>query len=645
MHSVSCPAVRRAALGGLAAFLTLVPAVQAQQARVYAANSANARVLRVQFDPPSTFTAIDASNMLTEIRDIAIREEDVGGLDLLATDRNGGRIAFFGGATGPGQIVFDAGSMIGPERPDGLSLDLAGNIFVMNSGQGSSAGLSEVWVLRRDADCPGDSGCLPGGYAGPLGLIDPDVMVSTYVDGQSVAFEADLLPESVVVQATAGMFEAGDLLVLTHPAAIIRYRAADLDGFMAALAMGQQPAPLTPETVIHPGGASVPLDRQFPGGEDVGGMAFGPGGQLLVVASSGRVMLFDADGRRRSDGMGGFTDFAAGNGGSDEYKVAVGLQNAMVRVFVTRQAQGTVLRYSFNDDGTGSLDSAVDGFQKPVGVDVSNGNAVSAPEGYDVIVEPTEVMSTRLEQVLQSGLVSGRVSVFPDPREAEESIPSDQPLHRTLLLSELRADFPPIEIPAWARAFRLGDPATGTPSFIVIEADNSALVSGLFDHYAIEEPILGYDIDCDDPDLTQQPHLFWAPDENDAPIVEGDVFIDVTTGCGTIRGLTWSTSYFLAGVRITESLPVLLSQKLTGLEETITASPCIRKQLSRKLLNEMSQAQRAFQRERYDDVIASLQQFETLVVQSPDDFSQCGENVAGELRARARSAEFVAGKL
>ncbi len=643
-HRSSVRSIRAFLLCTVTAGAALAPSAWAQGARVYVANSANSRVLSVEFNPPSTQVVIDDTR-LTDVRDIALRDGGLAGSSLLVCDRNGGQILFYPGVTGAGQVVYHKNSMAGPERPDGMSLDLAGNIFVMNSGQGSSGGVSQVWVIRRDENCPGQSWCLPGGYAAPLGLVDPDVYIHTVVNDLPAAIQAGLLPESLVVEASAGVFDAGDVLVLTEPAALLRYRASEVGAFLDALAMGQTPAPLTPETIVHPAGASVPADRQFPAGAQVGGMAFAPGGELLIASQSGRVFRYGVDGHRRSDGSGGFSDFAAGSGGSDEYKIAVGLQDAVMRAFVTRQAKGELLRYSFNNDGTGSLDSTVAGMQKPVGVGASNSNAVSAPAGSDVIVEPTSVMASRLELVLGAGVVSGKVSVFPDPREGEMSIPSDQPLHRPLLLSELRADLPPVEIPAWARAFPLGDPQTGTPSFILLEAESSAVVEGVLDHLAVEEPILGYAVDCDDPDPTRQPYLFWSPDANDPPIVEGELFIDITTGCGTIRGLTRGMSYFLVGVRITQPLPAVVSDKLRGLRDTISGSACIKAQTSRKLLLQLSRAERDLGRGNYPKVLEALQQIELIVEGSAQDFSSCGDNIAGEIRARTRSAIFMTGKL
>jgi hypothetical protein len=399
-----------------------------------------------------------------------------------------------------------------------------------------------------------------------------------------------------------------------------------------------QPRPLIPETIIHPSNASVPLDQRFPPGAEPHGMAFAPSGDLLIAASDGRILIYGPDGHRRP------VDFTAGTG-QDEFKIAVGLQDGRNRAFVTHQQRGELRRYTIAPDGTGLLDAIVDGFQFPVGVDATNSTTVVAPPGNNVTVAPTDILTSQIEQVLQAGLVNQRVSTFPDPRESEQAIPPGQPLHRPLLLNELRADLPPIEIPAYARAFPFDDPQTGTPTFIIVEADSTAAVTGLVDHLAIETAILGYEPDCNDPDITRQPFMFWAPDANDPPIVEGARFIDVTTGCGSIRGLTRDMSYFILGVRITAPMIEVVSQKLTALRQVIEGTPCISRQVARRLGTLMDRVDREFSRGRYPAVVDALQAIDTEVEKSLQAFAGCTTNVSGEIQARVRSAIFALSKV
>src|SRR5687768_16933934 len=88
---VKCRTVAVAAV----AWLGIMTAANAQNASVYVANSANSRILQARFDPPGTTVVIDDPNRLTQVRDIAIRQDGLDGPNLIACDRNGGRIVFY----------------------------------------------------------------------------------------------------------------------------------------------------------------------------------------------------------------------------------------------------------------------------------------------------------------------------------------------------------------------------------------------------------------------------------------------------------------------------------------------------------------------------------------------------------------------
>lgn len=645
LKTLSLRCAKRSAMLAMAASLASSPSAIAQNAKVYVANSATTSVLEVEFDPISTSTVINDVGLLTQVRDIALRDDGLAGMSLILCDRNTGRIAFHANSAGPGQIIFDAGAMPGPKNPDGMSLDAAGNIFVLRSAPAAAGQNSQVWVIRRDPDCPGGPECLAGGYAAPLGFIDPKIMIATLINNAPANLRSGSAVESLVGRSTSGILQAGDLLVLVTPGALVRYHAADVQAFLAAMALGQTPAPLVPDTIIHPAIASVAASRKFPAGAVPSAMAFGPNGELLIAVSDGRVLIYDSDGHRRSNGNG-FVDFTSG-AGSGDFKIAVGLQDGTNRALISHQQAGVLRRYSFTPDGTGSLDAVVSGFQTPVGVESSNSSTSSAPPGEDVTVSPTTVMTTQIEKVITAGDVNAKVTTFPDPREKEQSIPPNLPLHRSLYLNELRADLPAIEIPAWARAFRLGDQETGVPSFILIEVQSNGNFFGVLDHLVEETPILGYDPDCNDEDLTRQPFLFWAPDANDPPIVEGARFIDVSTGCGSIRGMTRAMSYFLAGVRVTEPMRDLVGQKLWGLRTFIDTDLCINDPAANRLLPIVDHAQAEFDANNYGNVIEVLEELEAEVISNPIGLDSCFPvtNTVAEIRARVRSAIFVLPKV
>jgi hypothetical protein len=254
-------------------------------------------------------------------------------------------------------------------------------------------------------------------------------------------------------------------------------------------------------------------------------------------------------------------------------------------------------------------------------------------------------MQTKIEKVLVPGATGISVVLFEDPRESEVSTPPDQPLHRSLFLDEIRADLPTVEIPPYVRAFRKGDPLLGPPTFLLLVLDTKASVQGLLAHVVDESLILGYEPDCDDPDATEQPRLFWCPSPQEPQIHEGQVFIDVSNDCGTSRGLTKAWSLFLASARDTRPTREIARTKLTALREALDRAACVEGRLLGRLDLTLGQAQLELARGAFADSIAFVQLFSDLIVRNPGAFSSCALNEAGELRARADSAVFVLQKL
>lgn len=625
-----------------------------QDARVYVADSANSKIYLSGFNPPGKTLVNTDAGALQRVTDIALRDDGLAGFSMIACDRAGGRLVFYSNAVGASVVIFDHAATAGPARPDGISLDRQGNLFVLNAGSDDiSGGSAQVWAVKRDEGCPNPDRpeCSNGGYRTPLGLIDGNVRIQTQVEGIPVLLPAEALTESLVPATTAGIFNAGDLLVLTKPGALIRYRAADVAAFLNTLAQGIPPSPLTPDTIIHTSESSVPDDERFPDGVEPYSMAFAPSGELLVTVSDGRVLIYGPDGTRRTDSEGAYVDFAKLPHG-EHSRVAVGLQDGKVRAFVTEPDKGELLRFTFKPDGTGVLDGIVREFKDPIGVDATNANTVTTQQGDNVTVAPTNVLESTFEKVVVPGSVQASVSVFPDPRESEQSIPDNLPLHRSLFLNELRADLPPIEIPAYVRAFRVGNQANGVPTFILVEGDSNVVSSGVVEHSGIAGSILGYEPACLDPDFTKQAFLFWAPDLNDPPIVEGMEFIDVSSACGgnrassiTIRGLTQNFSYFLIAVRITAPLPLVVSDKLESLHQVVAEGTCILPMIQRRLLSLIERAQRELAQGRYAVVSTMMRSLDSMVKTFPTAFGNCSNNTAGEIQARARSTDFMVSKL
>ncbi len=622
--------------------LALTTGLLAQEAKVFAVNSSNNRILAVSFDPPGTRVLNTDANQRASLRGLAVLDAGVKGIHLVVCDTLRGEVLFYENSLGKGQVISSGADPGHPARPDGLSLDFSKHAFLVSSGPGDSQQhVAEVWVIRRDPQ----SGGSPGGYQGPPGLIDREVEVATVVNDQDVNLPVEELEQTLAVKSSAGLLSAGDLLVLaSEPAALLRYPASAVQGFLDALKNGGVPAELTPDVIVHPPEASVAADRRFPEGSSPNGMEFSPDGNLLICALDGRILIYRPDGTRRDDGAG-FVDFAQGLG-QGKFRIAVGPQDGAQRAFVSDRNGGEILRFTIANDGTGLLDASVaDGVQFPVGIATTTSNTVLTPSGTLVTVIPTNVFESTFEEVVTPGFTNASVLVFEDPREKEASVPEGEPLHRALSLSEIDAGFPAVEIPAYVRSFRRGDPELGIPTFILVVADTSARFDGLIDSLTNEAAVLGYEPDCDDPDLFAQQRVFWSPDADDPVIIEGPTFIDITVGCGTARGLSQSFSFFLFGARDTRPLSTIADSKLDSLVQIVTSSTCIRRNVQRALQRHLDKAIRSFEEQKFGNSILALQDFAAQVEKSPGAFLKCEDSLPAELQARALSAIFMLGKL
>ncbi len=619
-------------------------AARAQDARVVTANSSNGRILELTFDPPgSTVLNTDAPSRVG-LQSLVFRDDGAAGVHLFAADQQRGQVVFYSGGAGAGAIVLDAATPTHPKFPDGLSLDARDNLFGTTSAGGAGADKdARVWVIRREVSCT--AGCLPGGYAPAVGTLDGTVQISVSIGGVPTSLTVELLAETRVVPFDAGALSAGDLLVLaSDPAVLLRYPAAAVAAFLAALAQGQTPAEIEPEIFLFPSNADVAPARRFPLGAEPHGMDLTAQGNLLIASGNGMILNYRPDGTRLAD-SGGFVDFATGLG-QGKFKLAIGLQDAAYRAFVADRNGGEVLRFRIEPDGRGTLDGVVDDPEFPVGITTTTASVVPTPAGIGVTIQPTNLMRTTIENVILAGATGVSVILFEDPREREASIPANQPLHRSLLLSEIRADLPPeAEIPAYVRAFRKDDPALGTPTFLLFVADTSADVLGLLAHVIDEDRILGYEPDCDDPDASAQPRLFWVPSPSEPAALESPSFLDVTSDCGTTHGLTRRWSLFLASARDTRPTREIAVAKLSALSTVLDRAQCVDRRLYKALRRKMDSALRQFERGKIALTIDELRGFSALIQGSPGALVSCAVNEGGELRARADSAVFLLQKL
>lgn len=155
-----------------------------------------------------------------------------------------------------------------------------------------------------------------------------------------------------------------------------------------------------------------------------------------------------------------------------------------------------------------------------------------------------------------------------------------------------------------------------------------------------------------------QPRLFYATDNDDPAIIEGNRFIDITTGCNSHIGRGGTFSLFLAATD-DRGLDAIVADKLDNLRAALKSSsataggyaPFVKKSLQNKLLNNLDKAQAAYSAipPSYNSSLSYLASMVSTVQANPTSFSRCAgsgtsqvcRNVPGEIVARVESARFM----
>lgn len=289
--------------------------VSAQELRVTAANSSDDAVYDVFF--AGSGGSVSKLNTDQKQRDsirsiVFVPNESSGQIDLIAADTEAGEIVRYAGAKGAAKVIFSAKYGKGPACPEGLSVDAAGNLFVVSSSSHYSKS-AEVWVLPRDPALPAGAG-----FKSPL-LIDRSF------GGISVRS----LEETLVAPATIGLVNAGDLLVLSsNPAKLFSYSADRI------------------QQVIS-GGGTVSPSRILLGPSQFGGNLVGTGmdfwradNTLLVTTTAGRILRFSF----AEDAATRLPDFATGLG-QGTFKIRNGVEGGIPFAVVTDTKGGKILKF------------------------------------------------------------------------------------------------------------------------------------------------------------------------------------------------------------------------------------------------------------------------------------------------------------
>jgi len=325
----------------------------AQSLRVTAANSsAPNAVYDVLFSPAGTTLLNSDGRAMGSFRAVAFVPGAAGGVDLVVADTGAGRIVRYVAPTGtpaePSVLVWSAASNVpGPQHPDGLSVDAAGDLYVTTTQPKPS-----LWVLRPSA-------AAPGGFQAPLLL-----------DSRFAGHEVDSLVDTVIVPNTLSSavtarlagngIQAGDLLLLVADAdfdpsdsheqvTLFDYSTASIAAFLANPARSIAPpaVALLERQVPETSESSSPL----PAGVDI----WPSDGSLLLSTTKGTILQYALPASASGSGFWTntyatmFASVSCGYGPCPFGKLRTSTQTGTAYAFVTQStgaASGNILQFA-----------------------------------------------------------------------------------------------------------------------------------------------------------------------------------------------------------------------------------------------------------------------------------------------------------
>lgn len=581
----------------------LLTPLAAQPALVYTANSKNGKVLRLDFSAATS--AVVNTNTTVNPEGLVLRND--GGL--IVCDSKTNSILFYAGAQGAGQSIAPIA------LPDGPSLDAAGNLYVVGTGNGKVA--ASVWRIPRN--CPSCT----GGYGTKVAI--------------DTAPPSTGLEDTRVVPSTGGALTAGDLLVLSRePAKVLRYPGGS------------------------PGSPSVFIPTSsFPSRAQPTGMTFTPAGELLVSTLSGTVVRFNSSGTRITP------DFATGLG-NGRFKIAAGTQDGFDRVFVASRAGGTVFRFKVAPAGTAIADGKVTaGVQYPTGVAMTSGINVT-PAGTNVTVNPAPEVQITFDNVTAPGFTTAEMVEFADDRD-HENCETKNLRDFSTIDSGVLARLPNVAVPCYVRGFQkmVDEELSGPETFLLAIIDTTVQFTETAEFHGIEEDRFGYQPACPNTALDYEPHTFYSPEQpkGEPPLYESfewsdcpftplsesfgggycPVLADISSECGSNVARGYNFSLYLTA-RDTRTLTDIITEKLWMTHDSMW-----------NRLNPMGllggNALYALDTEIHEaidtwatDPMGAAHELAHFVADAkagtPADINNSTQNVTGELISRAMSAKF-----
>lgn len=562
------------ALRALFAVTTLVAVgiVRAQNINVTAANASNDAIYSVAFSNGSgTISILNTDGgSLHDVTSLAFFPNRKSfQLDLLVTDNQGGLILRYPGDFHPGTpttgtVVFAAGNT-GPDNPDGLSVDAAGNLFVVNDKEGSTS-IPQLWVLPSDG---------AGGFANPV-LLD-----AAY--GSNENLQETLIVGTTIIPpgGASPVLYPGDLLVLTNnPSTVLRYAGSNGNGPISAT------TPTTPPLITLPAG-TIP-----------GGMAFWPpDNSLLITTSRGTILQYHLT-PNETPGT-----FASGLG-NGKFKIKTGIQFGLPYAYVANNNGGTILQFG----GPNQLLATVTaGVQHPQGLATTNVAYAPLTSCQDQQTNGCDLLGGGQSPVIThdvtnlpplGGNVVEDVCVVPvDPRIAQYLSCTDAAAsaqyQNGLPVAQVCAGYGSTVIPnslcgasgSNSSGFALVKTLTQAYATPASFPFNGALISNDSNLPNVLPPSPTNPNPVCNPPGTPLGTLAWAPLAGEGIVAEGNNMLDVTSGCDGSTSKSYGLSLFGIGLGLNNTSAVtegivdfivdFTKDKYTKLLNTIAGTPLI----------------------------------------------------------------------